>query len=64
MSIYYSSCNSVTYFKRNGSIRKPEGGGVDVGGEIDCSRVPLPDAFAQLVERRVQKGANIGLRQL
>ena len=45
-------------------MRKPERGCVDVGSEVDGSRVPLPDALAQLVERRVQKGADVGLSQL
>ena len=45
-------------------MRKPERGGVNVGSEVYGSRVPLPDAFAQFVERRVQKGADFGLGQL
>ena len=43
---------------------EPERGGADVGGEVCGPRVALPDALAQLVERRVEEGADIRLSQL
>ena len=43
---------------------EPERGGADVGCEVCGPRVALPDALAQLVERRVEKGADVRLGQL
>ena len=43
---------------------EPKRCGADVCGEVCGARVALPDALAQLVERRVQEGADVRLSQL
>ena len=55
----------LSLYSVNGTFgSEPERGVADVGSKVDLSGIPLADALAQLVERRVQEGADVRLSQL